>query len=169
MALSEKHSRESLIPSFLYSSSSSTKTLALEKMLHARPSGFTSNVNAEGASARKGLVIPSPSEPSKKIEMYSPSFYAACTVGGILSCGLTHTAVTPLDLVKCNMQVLFSSDPLPFHLQVSISDFISIWYPYHTTTHSTWLDLWSFIFVFARNISFFYVFIHIFCLSSLSA
>ncbi|CAB4275512.1 unnamed protein product [Prunus armeniaca] len=105
MALSEKHSRESLIPSFLYSSSSSTKTLALEKMLHARPSGFTSNVNAEGASARKGLVIPSPSEPSKKIEMYSPSFYAACTFGGILSCGLTHTAVTPLDLVKCNMQI----------------------------------------------------------------
>lgn len=112
MALSEKHSRESLIPSFLYSSSSSTKTLALEKMLHTRPSGFTSNVNIEGASAGKGLVIPSPSEPSKKIELYSPSFYAACTFGGILSCGLTHMAVTPLDLVKCNMQVLFSSDPL---------------------------------------------------------
>lgn len=37
--------------------------------------------------------------------MYSPSFYAACTVGGMLSCGLTHTAVTPLDLVKCNMQI----------------------------------------------------------------
>ncbi|BBH00574.1 phosphate transporter 3 [Prunus dulcis] len=105
MALSEKHSRESLIPSFLYSSSSSTKTLALEKMLHTRPSGFTSNVNVEGASAGKGLVIPSPSEPSKKIELYSPSFYAACTFGGILSCGLTHMAVTPLDLVKCNMQI----------------------------------------------------------------
>lgn len=25
-------------------------------------------------------------------------------VGGILSCGLTHMAITPLDLVKCNMQ-----------------------------------------------------------------
>jgi solute carrier family 25 phosphate transporter 3 len=26
-------------------------------------------------------------------------------VGGILSCGLTHTAITPLDVTKCNMQV----------------------------------------------------------------
>ena len=43
--------------------------------------------------------------PKEKIEMYSPAFYAACTAGGIASCGLTHMAVTPLDLVKCNMQV----------------------------------------------------------------
>lgn len=26
-------------------------------------------------------------------------------IGGVLSCGLTHMAVTPLDVVKCNMQV----------------------------------------------------------------
>jgi solute carrier family 25 phosphate transporter 3 len=26
-------------------------------------------------------------------------------VGGVLSCGLTHTAVVPLDIVKCKMQV----------------------------------------------------------------
>eukprot|EP01018_Ginkgo_biloba_P022703 Gb_16849 [translate_table: standard] len=31
-------------------------------------------------------------------------FYAACILGGVLSCGLTHTGVTPLDLLKCNMQ-----------------------------------------------------------------
>jgi hypothetical protein len=37
--------------------------------------------------------------------MYSPAFYAACTAGGVASCGLTHMTVTPLDLVKCNMQV----------------------------------------------------------------
>lgn len=43
--------------------------------------------------------------PKEKIRMYSPSFYAACTAGGIFSCGLTHMAVTPFDLVKCNMQV----------------------------------------------------------------
>jgi solute carrier family 25 phosphate transporter 3 len=47
-------------------------------------------------------MIPAASE--KKIEMYSAEYYAACTVGGILSCGLTHMAVTPLDVVKCNMQ-----------------------------------------------------------------
>ncbi|KAL5394985.1 hypothetical protein PMIN06_008327 [Paraphaeosphaeria minitans] len=39
------------------------------------------------------------------IELYSAKFYAACTVGGIMACGLTHTAVTPLDLVKCRRQV----------------------------------------------------------------
>ncbi|KAF2253392.1 mitochondrial carrier [Trematosphaeria pertusa] len=40
-----------------------------------------------------------------KIELYSPKYYAACTFGGIMACGLTHTAVTPLDLVKCRRQV----------------------------------------------------------------
>eukprot|EP00245_Coleochaete_scutata_P012162 TRINITY_DN4682_c0_g1_i1.p1 TRINITY_DN4682_c0_g1~~TRINITY_DN4682_c0_g1_i1.p1 ORF type:complete len:373 (+),score=45.56 TRINITY_DN4682_c0_g1_i1:102-1220(+) len=49
-------------------------------------------------------LIPSGNEQGK-IKLYSPQFYAACTVGGILSCGLTHMAVTPLDLVKCNMQI----------------------------------------------------------------
>ena len=32
-------------------------------------------------------------------------FYVACSLGGIVACGATHTAVTPLDVVKCNMQV----------------------------------------------------------------
>lgn len=31
-------------------------------------------------------------------------FYAACILGGVFSCGLTHTGLTPLDLLKCNMQ-----------------------------------------------------------------
>lgn len=26
-------------------------------------------------------------------------------MGGILSCGVTHTMITPLDLVKCRLQV----------------------------------------------------------------
>jgi len=39
------------------------------------------------------------------IELYSPKYYAACTFGGLMACGLTHTAVTPLDLVKCRRQV----------------------------------------------------------------
>ncbi|KAF2754316.1 mitochondrial carrier [Pseudovirgaria hyperparasitica] len=40
-----------------------------------------------------------------KIEMYSSKFYATCTLGGLMACGLTHAAVTPLDLVKCRRQV----------------------------------------------------------------
>ena len=99
MALSDRPSRQSLIPSFLYSSPSSTRTLPIKKMLQS-----SSTFDAVSSSP-KTFVIPAPSEPSKKIELYSPAFYAACTFGGILSCGLTHMTVTPLDLVKCNMQV----------------------------------------------------------------
>jgi solute carrier family 25 phosphate transporter 3 len=37
-------------------------------------------------------------------DVHDASFYAKCMVGGILSCGLTHTALVPLDIVKCRMQ-----------------------------------------------------------------
>lgn len=40
----------------------------------------------------------------KEIEYASPEYFALCGLGGILSCGLTHTFVTPIDLVKCNKQ-----------------------------------------------------------------
>ncbi|KAJ5289158.1 mitochondrial phosphate carrier protein [Penicillium angulare] len=39
------------------------------------------------------------------IEPWSAKYYAACIAGGTLACGLTHTAVTPLDLIKCRRQV----------------------------------------------------------------
>merc|ERR1712119_276531 len=38
-------------------------------------------------------------------EFGSMTYYAYCGFGGILSCGITHTAVVPLDLVKCRIQV----------------------------------------------------------------
>jgi len=38
-------------------------------------------------------------------EFGSFKYYALCGLGGILSCGITHTAVVPLDLVKCRIQV----------------------------------------------------------------
>jgi len=34
----------------------------------------------------------------------TPEYFAVCGLAGILSCGLTHTAVTPIDMVKCNKQ-----------------------------------------------------------------
>ncbi|KAI9728835.1 MAG: hypothetical protein M1834_007222 [Cirrosporium novae-zelandiae] len=40
-----------------------------------------------------------------QMEMYSWQYYATCITGGLLACGTTHTAVTPLDLVKCRRQV----------------------------------------------------------------
>jgi len=54
-------------------------------------------------SNEKQLVAASGTEYS--CEVGSPKFYALCAFGGLLSCGLTHTAVVPLDLVKCRIQV----------------------------------------------------------------
>lgn len=43
-------------------------------------------------------------------EFGSSKYYAICGFGGILSCGITHTAIVPLDLVKCRIQV----DPVKY-------------------------------------------------------
>ena len=85
--------------------------MALDQMARSSSNPSLTLTPTEKAAS---FVVPSPNEPSsKKIEMYSPQFYAACTAGGILSCGLTHMAVTPLDLVKCNMQVRIHFDIIP--------------------------------------------------------
>jgi solute carrier family 25 phosphate transporter 3 len=39
-------------------------------------------------------------------EVHDMSYYKKCMMGGILSCGLTHTMVCPLDIVKCRMQAM---------------------------------------------------------------
>jgi hypothetical protein len=44
-------------------------------------------------------VVTQQKSPFGKIELYSPKYYAICTLGGIVACGVTHAAVTPLDLV----------------------------------------------------------------------
>lgn len=96
-------SRHSLIPSFLYSSSSSSISSKRLSDLDAviGTSTHASSPSMLSPSTSKRVVIPSPNE---KVEMYSPAFYAACTIGGLLATGPTHTAVTPFDVVKCNMQ-----------------------------------------------------------------
>ena len=38
-------------------------------------------------------------------EFGDSKYYAVWGFAGVLSCGLTHTAVVPLDLVKCRIQV----------------------------------------------------------------
>lgn len=42
------------------------------------------------AAFKAGPLIPAKSEP---IKMYSNEYYYTCALGGIASCGLTHTAV----------------------------------------------------------------------------
>merc|ERR1712184_38952 len=53
----------------------------------------------------KRLVSAAALESGASCEFGSPKYYALCGFGGLLSCGITHTAVTPLDLVKCRLQV----------------------------------------------------------------
>ncbi|KAG9145026.1 hypothetical protein Leryth_025130 [Lithospermum erythrorhizon] len=36
---------------------------------------------------------------------FSAGYYGLCTIGGMLSAGTTHLAITPLDVLKVNMQV----------------------------------------------------------------
>lgn len=38
------------------------------------------------------------------IKPNSTEYFAVCGLAGIMSCGLTHTFVTPIDMVKCNKQ-----------------------------------------------------------------
>lgn len=40
-------------------------------------------------------------------EELSNGYYGLCAVGGMLSAGTTHLAITPLDVLKVNMQVIF--------------------------------------------------------------
>jgi len=49
--------------------------------------------------------ISAAAEEEYSCEFGSNKYFALCAFGGVLSCGITHTAVTPLDLVKCRLQV----------------------------------------------------------------
>lgn len=43
-------------------------------------------------------------------DVHDANYYFKCMVGGLLACGITHTAVVPLDIVKCKLQ----ADPTKF-------------------------------------------------------
>lgn len=70
------------------------------------------------AAQKNGIMIPSATSVVRTAKCFSSSasidapvefgttkFYALCALGGSLSCGLTHFAITPLDIVKCRIQV----------------------------------------------------------------
>ncbi|KAI5366726.1 putative mitochondrial phosphate carrier protein Pic2/Mir1 [Septoria linicola] len=60
---------------------------------------------SDAASAEIAKASNIAQEKTGKIELYSGKYYAACTFGGLMACGVTHWGVTPLDLVKCRRQV----------------------------------------------------------------
>lgn len=41
------------------------------------------------------------------MRLFSPEYYALCAGGGMLAAGATHLAITPLDVLKVNMQVCY--------------------------------------------------------------
>ncbi|XP_043664959.1 phosphate carrier protein, mitochondrial isoform X2 [Vespula pensylvanica] len=53
----------------------------------------------------KNRNIAAASTDTDSCEFGSNKYFMLCGLGGILSCGITHTMVTPLDLVKCRIQV----------------------------------------------------------------
>jgi len=59
--------------------------------------------HGESSSTRR-LAAASAAE-GDSCEFGSQKYFMLCGFGGIVSCGITHTAVVPLDLVKCRMQV----------------------------------------------------------------
>ncbi len=81
----------------------------------------------------------------KKVELYSKEYYGYCGIGspkryfiftyvktgGILSCGLTHTFVTPLDLVKCNTQVNIRNFITLLILQANPKEFTGTFQVHH--------------------------------------
>ena len=60
-------------------------------------------VHAAVQVANVGTAVVSAS--GDTVEFGSGKYYALCGFGGMLSCGLTHTAMVPLDLIKCRIQV----------------------------------------------------------------
>ena len=77
-------------------------------------------------TSRQKPKLPGVLTPQRKIELYSGTYFAACTLGGVIgnfivpssptgppprqltsfeACGPTHTLVTPLDVVKTRRQV----------------------------------------------------------------
>ena len=76
----------------------SAKTSPLASPFHAKCEGLKVNENREIAAAAAA-------EGDYSCEFGDSKYYALCGFGGILSCGITHTAVVPLDLVKCRIQV----------------------------------------------------------------
>jgi len=94
----------------------------------AKNSPFSRPVEAHCDAPNKELVrgrsiAAADAAPGDSCEYGSNKYYALCGFGGLLSCGLTHTAVVPLDLVKCRIQVDAAKYKGIFHgFKVSVAE-----------------------------------------------
>merc|ERR1711976_331468 len=86
-------------------------TIMFNSLLEAAarsPFGGPRVAQCEGLKINEGRTIQAAAaadDGNYSCEFGSPKYFALCGFGGILSCGITHTAVVPLDLVKCRIQV----------------------------------------------------------------
>ncbi|KAH6929421.1 hypothetical protein HPB50_027468 [Hyalomma asiaticum] len=92
----------------------------------ARPFAARCDSSMDSAPAVPTTVVPrtfSACAADEPVEFGSLKYYALCGFGGILSCGITHTAIVPLDLVKCRIQLgnSFRSTGLLFVMHVFVS------------------------------------------------
>uniref|UniRef100_A0A023FWU0 Phosphate carrier protein, mitochondrial n=1 Tax=Amblyomma parvum TaxID=251391 RepID=A0A023FWU0_AMBPA len=78
----------------------------------AKRSPFARPFSAKCDSSVESMPVPTTVVPrtfsacaaDEPVVFGSMKYYALCGFGGILSCGITHTAIVPLDLVKCRIQ-----------------------------------------------------------------
>lgn len=82
-------------------------TQSLQKLLKSNPFSNPFYAQCEGAQVNENRTIQAAAAATEETscEFGSQKYYALCGFGGVLSCGITHTAVVPLDLVKCRIQV----------------------------------------------------------------
>lgn len=74
-----------------------------KKNLFSSP--FAANKQQQVVEKRNVSFAAAASAGESRVAYGSAEYYALCSFGGALSCGLTHTAVVPLDLIKCRIQV----------------------------------------------------------------
>lgn len=46
-------------------------------------------------------------ETTKNYLTHGFDYYFKCMIGGAMSCGLTHTLMTPIDIVKCRKKTMY--------------------------------------------------------------
>ncbi|KAI5063232.1 hypothetical protein GOP47_0021779 [Adiantum capillus-veneris] len=110
---SSDQKRVSALPAHLYSFPSSSPS-----RFSTNPSRFVTNPPQQSQPSAESFnlnrlpapFVASPMENPRKIELFSPQYFAGCAVGGLLACGITHLGVTPFDVAKVNIQI----DPIKY-------------------------------------------------------